>query len=94
MKNGQLTCPICRTANYQKKITHIGSQAYQGVCIVKIQRVYRGYTGRKRSRLLLKQYYKQGKGNEALRKKYYESEFSSLSGEWKLDRAVIFLDFS
>lgn len=49
----------CRTKNYQKKITHIGSIAFQKVCALKIQCLYRGYTVRKYFKARLRQYYRE-----------------------------------
>lgn len=87
MKDNELTCPICRTRNYQKKITHIGSKAYAKVCAAKIQRLWRGYTVRKTYRVRLRDYYRNlphaGRpldgALQARRKMYYQNEFSTIT---------------
>jgi hypothetical protein len=47
-----------RTKNYQKKITHIGTRAFQQVCAVRIQRLWRGRRARAGFRRLLREYYR------------------------------------
>jgi hypothetical protein len=87
MKDNELTCPICRTHNYQKKITRIGSIAYSKVCAAKIQRLWRGYSVRKTHKVRLRNYYrdlaKAGRPLDdklqARRKHYYENEFSTIT---------------
>jgi hypothetical protein len=89
MKDNELTCPICRTRNYQKKITHIGSVAFTKVCAAKIQRNWRGYAARKLFRVRLRVYYKNlpnsnrptDEAQQARRKMYYENEFSSITNK-------------
>jgi hypothetical protein len=89
MKDNELTCPICRTRNYQKKITHIGSAAFAKVCAAKIQRNWRGYATRKLFRVRLRTYYKNlpnsnrptDEAQQARRKQYYENEFSSITSK-------------
>ena len=71
------TCPICRTGNYQKKLTQVGSLAYAGVCALKIQSFYRGYNARKTFRVQLKGYYQRGAGaGSDARKKFFQKELS------------------
>eukprot|EP01038_Epipyxis_sp_PR26KG_P004389 gene4389-6206_t len=79
MKNGELNCPICRTPNYQKKVTRLGSLAYRRHCVIRIQSIIRGYFGRLIYKKKLKQFYRDGKGNETKRKQYYESEFKLIT---------------
>ena len=55
-----------RTKNYQKKITHIGSWAFQKVCALKLQRLYRGYCARKLFRTRLRAYYRATAGNNSI----------------------------
>lgn len=50
-------CPICRTSNYQKRITKKGSLAFMNVCVVKIQAVGRGYVCRVAYARMLREYY-------------------------------------
>jgi len=84
-----------RTKNYQKKITHIGSLAFQKVCALKLQRLFRGYTARKQFRTRLRAFYRAtapggttgnniDAGQKQRRKQYYESEITSISN--KLDQ--------
>eukprot|EP01032_Pedospumella_encystans_P007574 gene7574-9073_t len=95
MKDSEFSCPICRTKNYQKKITHIGSLAFQKVCVLKLQRLFRGYTARKQFRTRLRAFYRAtapggstgtaiDAGQKQRRKQYYESEITSISN--KLDQ--------
>ena len=73
------TCPICRTGNYQKKLTSVGSKAYEVVCCKQIQSMYRGYLARKVYRIELKGYYQKGAGTGSeARKKFFERELSIL----------------
>ena len=76
MNKSERLCPICRHNNYQKKITHAGSNSYQLVCILKIQTFYRGYVARKRYRSSLRTYYRQGYGNNQQKSKFYKEELS------------------
>ena len=87
-KDNELTCPICRTRNYQKKITHIGSKAFEKVCALKVQRLWRGYAIRRHFRVRLREYYhnlprQSGRvvddAQLQRRKAYYETEFSSIT---------------
>mmetsp|Transcript_28486 Transcript_28486/g.40562 ORF Transcript_28486/g.40562 Transcript_28486/m.40562 type:complete len:238 (+) Transcript_28486:344-1057(+) len=76
MKNGLLTCPICRSTNYQKKLTRVGSQAYARSCAGHIQRLWRGYAARKRFQGSLRLFYLAGGGNGSRRKRFLESRLS------------------
>lgn len=40
-------CPICRKQNYDKRKTNYGSITYITKCVIKIQKLWRGYSGRK-----------------------------------------------
>ena len=51
-------CPICRSSDYQKKITTVGSASYYKVCVGKIQMLYRGYVARKEYRVKLRGFYR------------------------------------
>ena len=53
-KNSSPICPICRTINYQKRITKKGSVVYANVCV---QAVGRGYISRVAYYKLLRNYY-------------------------------------
>ena len=76
MNKSERLCPICRHNNYQKKITHAGSNSYQLVCILKIQTFYRGYVARKSYRSSLRTYYRQGRGDNQQKSKFYKEELS------------------
>eukprot|EP01036_Dinobryon_divergens_P023140 gene23140-31457_t len=79
MKNGNLTCPICRTSNYQKKLTNIGTDSYKKSCVEKIQRLWRGCMARKKYHVSLRTFYRSGNGAESRRKKFFESELHSIA---------------
>eukprot|EP01041_Mallomonas_annulata_P001257 gene1257-2434_t len=76
VKIGERVCPICRTSNYQKKITHKGTKAFSVICVRQIQALWRGYQTRLKYRIHLRCFYKQGRGNTNQRKKFYEQELS------------------
>ena len=78
MKN-ELSCPICRTKNYQKKLTHQGTKSYEKGMAVRIQSFWRGCVGRSLSNRRKRAYYKDGGGELGQRKKYYETELSTIS---------------
>jgi len=79
MARGVRTCPICRTCDYQKKLTRVGSEAHAEVCCKQIQGLYRGYVARKVYRFELKSYYKKGAGaGSEARKRFFERELKLL----------------
>jgi len=88
-------CPICRTSDYQKRITTVGSASYHKVCILKIQVLYRGYVARKEFRVKLRGFYRNsssnntgskrvGAGGEIARRNFFEKELSSLGHEMEM----------
>ena len=80
MKSDAIACPICRTSNYQKKITRVGSKAFELCCIIKLQTCFRGYCARSVFRINLKSYYTSGRGKGSLqRRRFYEKEFNILT---------------
>lgn len=79
MKNTDLTCPLCRSKHYQKKMTNLGSLSYQRYCAMKIQALARGFLARQQYKLKLRRFYKSGKGNEIQRKRYFEQEFTNVT---------------
>ena len=87
MKSTERNCPICRTGNYQKKLTTIGSKSYEVACAIVIQKYWRRYHIRSKYRSLQRQYYKKNpnNGQESTRKKFYEKEFSILSQKMEKD---------
>lgn len=78
MKN-ELSCPICRTKNYQKKLTHQGTKSYEKGMAVRIQSFWRGCLGRALFHRRKRLYYRDGGGELGQRKKYYETELSTIS---------------
>jgi len=73
------TCPLCRTGNYQKKLTRVGSEAHAEVRCKQIQSLYRGVLARKVYRIKLKSHYKKGAGaGSQARKKFFERELALL----------------
>jgi len=87
MKSTERTCPICRTGNYQKKLTNIGSKTYEVECAIVLQKYWRGYNVRLKFRSLQRQYYKRNPNNglESTRKKFYEKELSIISQKMEKD---------
>jgi hypothetical protein len=75
-KSATRSCPICRTNNYQKRLTSKGSSAFQIVCAIKLTAVFRGYLARKKFHDGLKKFYKSGKGESKLRRRFYENELA------------------
>ena len=78
---GERMCPICRTSNYQKKMTRKGTQAFEGVCTVKIQALWRGFSARAKFRTGLRSFYRQRRtnGQRSQRTKFYQQELTSLA---------------
>ena len=91
MRVTERTCPICRTTNYQKKITHVGSRAFEQVCARRVQSLWRGFCVRR-------EYYEKRRafyssiGAEAravrgyvpdprLRNKFYQGELTHLASQ-------------
>lgn len=76
------TCPICRCTDYQKRLTHKGSKAFQVICAVKIQSLYRGFRCRRQYRSSLRSFYRNnGAIQNPQRRKFYEQELSSCATE-------------
>lgn len=78
MKSEERSCPVCRAIRYQKKITRLGSNAYEAVCSLIIQRTFRGYLARKEYYNIIKIYYDSGRGGKSRqRTKFYERQLST-----------------
>lgn len=78
MKSEERSCPVCRAIRYQKKITRLGSKAYEAVCSLKIQRIFRGYLARKEYHSIIKIYYDSGRGGKSQqRTRFYEKQLST-----------------
>lgn len=78
MKTAERSCPICRTTNYQKKITRAGTKAYEAVCARTIQKNWRGHWCRCLYYDELKLFYKNGGFiSSGYRKKFFEKELFS-----------------
>jgi hypothetical protein len=75
------TCPICRCIDYQKRMTHKGSKAFQVVCAVNLQAHFRGFLCRKVYRSKLRAYYRNNSVQNSQRRKFYEQELTSYSAE-------------
>ncbi len=54
---GTPICPLCRSPNYQKRITKKGSMSFRSACVIRIQRICRGFMARLRCRRLMRLYY-------------------------------------
>eukprot|EP01031_Cornospumella_fuschlensis_P029842 gene29842-36032_t len=79
VKNAELSCPICRTKNYQKKLTNLGNYSLEKVSASKIQAICRGFLARKEFKRLLRRMYRSGKGTETLRTKFLQNECAVVS---------------
>ena len=75
------SCPICRSTNYQKKITQRGSKAFEVVCAIRLQAFSRGLLARRTFRVGLRTFYQANKGkgthDSRQRKRFYERELST-----------------
>ena len=60
MGRDALSCPICRSTNYQKKITRKGSLAFETICAAKLQAMWRGFCARKTFHVNLRRLYGRG----------------------------------
>ena len=85
MKSDERCCPICRTARYQKKITRQGSKAYGIICVVKLQARIRGFLSRQKYYSILKSFYRQGRGDQKQREKFYQREMTSITDKISKD---------
>jgi hypothetical protein len=97
------SCPICRKANYQKKITKCGTAAWEVQCITRIQAVLRGFLLRQR---FYDVYYRgapseegeggrgTGLGAQLLRRRYLSQELTVLANARKkeVDKVVSGID--
>lgn len=79
VKNADLSCPICRAKNYQKKLTSLGHAALEKVSASRLQAIARGYLARKDFKMKLRRHYRSGKGNEALRTVYFQNECAAMT---------------
>ena len=78
MRVQERSCPICRRCNYQKRITSSGSKAFESVCTIKIQALWRGFKARSIFYIDKKLYYNNGHGESCLREKFYFNELQGL----------------
>lgn len=83
---GELSCPICRTKNYQKKLTVLGYAALERKSAAKIQALCRGFLARQQFKLKLRRLYRSGRGSESLRAKYFQTELSSVAS--RMDKSI------
>lgn len=86
MRTTELSCPICRTKNYQKKLTKLGHQALERMSAERIQALARGWLARKKFKIALRRFYRSGHGNEQLRTKYFHTECAEMTE--KMDRTL------
>lgn len=95
-KSKERSCPICRCMDYQKRLTHKGSKAYQIVCAIKLQALFRGHQCRKVFRSKLRQFYRRSSNNNnssinnnngtsQRRKLFYEQELTTYASEMEND---------
>jgi hypothetical protein len=72
----QRVCPLCRKADYQKKMTTKAAQAHRRLCIIKIQAFLRGCQSRKATQPLWNAFYKAGKGDPKRRRDFLAKRVS------------------
>lgn len=81
VRSAERRCPICRSANYEKKITHEGSKAYQRVSAIRIQALWRGFKARGAFKVARKEFYQQGKGGAGERRRYFAEQWRSINSQ-------------
>lgn len=81
------TCPICRRAQYEKRIIYEGAKIHRAKCAARIQAAWRGY--------IVRQWYKSFRmdmsnipNDTKLRRKFYQDKLSQIT-----DRIVASCDF-
>ncbi|GMI26165.1 hypothetical protein TeGR_g2084 [Tetraparma gracilis] len=78
----QRTCPMCRHASYQKKVTDVGMILHRVKCATKMQGQIRGFVGRCKYRAMLKRHYAEGgdgkEVNSERRRDFYAAEIGTL----------------
>lgn len=81
VKISQRRCPICRACQYEKRITHHGSKAFEEVCALRIQRLWRGHYARLLTHQRYLVFYKEGRGGPRLRRRFFLRELQTTSCE-------------
>jgi len=81
LRDGVPSCPLCRSKNYQKKTTALGTLGYRKACVRTIQRSVRGYLARRAFKVELRLFHRSKLGDEGRRKRFFESEFHSLAAK-------------
>ncbi|CAF3032312.1 unnamed protein product [Rotaria socialis] len=83
----QRTCPICRRAQYEKRIIYEGAKIHRAKCAARIQAAWRGY--------IVRQWYKSFRldmsnipNDTKLRRRFYQDKLSEIT-----DRIVASCDF-
>ncbi|CAF3145378.1 unnamed protein product [Rotaria sp. Silwood2] len=83
----QRTCPICRRAQYEKRIIYEGAKIHRAKCAARIQAAWRGY--------IVRQWYKGFRldmsnipNDTKLRRKFYQDKLSEIT-----DRIIASCDF-
>ncbi|CAF1016412.1 unnamed protein product [Rotaria sp. Silwood1] len=81
------TCPICRRAQYEKRIIYEGAKIHRAKCAARIQAAWRGY--------IVRQWYKRFRldmsnipNDTKLRRKFYQNKLSEIT-----DRIIASCDF-
>ena len=78
LKSFSFVCPLCRTSNYQKRMTTKGSAAYRRSCAVVLQSIVRGRLARLFFRRELRKYYNEGNGCVRNRVKFAHKEMMAV----------------
>jgi len=79
VRSKERSCPLCRRRNYQKRIISQGTEAYRDTNALRIQRCFRGYRERIRFHQNIKEHYKFGFGNPALRKVFFAKQLNAVT---------------
>ena len=79
VRASQRRCPVCRSASYQKKITHEGTRSYTALCAVRLQALFRGWRARRVADRMRRSVYLSGGGSRLFRRRFVAAELAALS---------------
>ncbi|KAG5192722.1 hypothetical protein JKP88DRAFT_242605 [Tribonema minus] len=85
-RGGARVCPLCRHANYRKRVSKRGAEAWRQKCLLKMQCVARGYLARQSFRALLREHFRGGGGDARRRRTFMACELSSCTR--KLEKSL------
>lgn len=73
------SCPICRKANYQKKLCENGAKRYRLQCMITLQSAWRGFLARREYYDARRKLYESNGGNPILRRKFLLRQLEGVS---------------